>query len=69
MRLRAGQKHAVIQRVQKTLFAKPSSPIDELAMHDRYLSRRPAERYEPELYPKSKRFGKRHPPRGTYIVC
>ena len=34
LRLRAGQDHAVVERVQKSRFADPASFVDDFAVHD-----------------------------------
>ena len=44
LRLGAGQQHAVVERVQEPLLADPAAPLDQLAVHDRDLACRPAER-------------------------
>jgi hypothetical protein len=37
LRFRAGQQHAVVERVQEPALADPAAPLDELGMHDRDL--------------------------------
>ena len=59
LRLRSGQQHAEVERMQKTLFRYPASLLDEFAMHDRDLPRRPAETDEAELEPEAQRFRER----------
>src|SRR5262245_37649421 len=56
--LRPRQQHAVVQGMQKSLFAKPAAPIDQFAVHNRDLTSRAAERDEAELDPKPKGLGK-----------
>ncbi|MNM34316.1 hypothetical protein D3C81_449610 [compost metagenome] len=56
LRLGAGQQHAVVQRVQETSLGDPASAFDQFLVHDRNLSRRPAETDEAELEPESKGF-------------
>jgi hypothetical protein len=58
--LRTGQQHAVVQSVEKALLADPAPPLDQLAVHDRNLSRRAAERDEAELDPEAQRVAERH---------
>jgi len=41
--------------VKETAFRDPASAIDQLVMHDRYLSGRPAEANKSELQPEAKR--------------
>ena len=54
--LRSGQQHAEIQGVQKSLFADPASLLDELRVHNGYLTGRPSETDEPQLQPEAQRF-------------
>ena len=44
--LRSRQQHAERQRVEKALLRQPRSRLDQLAMHQRDLRRRPAERQD-----------------------
>ena len=46
LRLRAGQQHAVVERVQEALLAEPAPPLDQLSRHDGDLTSRAAERDE-----------------------
>src|SRR5262245_28570377 len=57
--LRAGQQHAVVERMQKSFFTQPAPPLDQLTMHDRDLTGRAAERDEPQLDPEPKRLRER----------
>jgi hypothetical protein len=50
--------HAVIQRVQETLFADPASTLHEFGMHDRDLPGQPAKTDEAEREPEAQRFAK-----------
>ena len=56
LRLGAGQQHAIVQRVQKALFADPAFLLDQLGVHDGDLPGRATETDEAELKPEAKRF-------------
>src|SRR5205814_10442521 len=56
---RSGKNHEVIGRMQKARFRDPALLFDELAMHDRDLSRRAAEAYPAELPPVAQSFAER----------
>src|SRR3546814_9880962 len=43
VRFRAGQQHAIVERVEEPLLADPALLLDQDAMHHRYLARRSAE--------------------------
>src|SRR3546814_13608353 len=43
LRFRAGQQHAIVERVEEPLLADPALLLDQDAMHHRYLARRSAE--------------------------
>src|ERR1051325_2667101 len=58
-RLRAGQEHAVVERVQETLFADPTPALDDFALHEGDLSRRAAERDKSQLDPEAQRLRER----------
>ena len=58
LRFRPRQEHAVVQRVKKAGRPDPSSFLDQLRLHDRDLTRRPAKADEPKLQPKTKRLAK-----------
>ena len=60
LRLGTRQYHAVIQRMQKTVFGYPPAPLDQLLMHDADLARRTTEADETQLEPIIKRFTKRY---------
>src|SRR5262245_48711989 len=67
--LRAGQQHAVVERMQKSLFTQPAPPLDQLTVHDRDLTGRAAEGDEPQLYPEPKRLREGDaPPCGTEVT-
>src|SRR5215475_5781398 len=69
LRLRTGQQHAVVERVQESLLTQPAPPLDQLTVHDRDLSRRAAEGDEPQLDPEAKRLRERDaPPGGAEIT-
>ena len=55
LRFRAGQQHAVVQRVQESRLADPAPPLDQLAMHERDLAGRPAEAEPADLHPQPER--------------
>ena len=54
LRLRAGQQHAVVQRVEEPGVADPPAALDELVVHDRDLPGRPTEVDEAELGPEAR---------------
>lgn len=58
-RLGPGQQHAEIERVGETTLVEPAAPLDHLAVHDRDLPCRPAERDETETEPEARRLGER----------
>src|SRR5262245_8939520 len=62
LRLRTGQQHAVVERMQKSLFTQPAPPLDQLTVHNRDLTGRAAERDEPKLDPEAKRLRERNAP-------
>src|SRR5262245_10145467 len=69
LRLRAGQQHAVVERVQKSFFTQPAPPLDQLTVHDRDLTGRAAEGDEPQLDPEAKRLRERDvPPRKVEVT-
>src|SRR5688572_24148039 len=45
------QEHAVVEGMKKSLVAEPPAFVDKLAMHDRNLPGRTAERDEAQLHP------------------
>ena len=51
LRLRAGQDHAVVQRVQEPPLADPAAALDELAVHHGDLTSRAAEGVQPDMRP------------------
>ncbi len=59
LRLGAGEHHAVVERVQKAPLGYPAPSLDELLVHHRDLSRRPAEADETELQPVASRRSQR----------
>src|SRR5207253_9289592 len=59
LRLRSRKEHAEIQRVQKARLADPFFLFDQLALHNRDLAGRSAERNESELQPKPEGFTER----------
>ena len=60
MRLGARQQHAVVQRVQESLFADPALLLDQDAMHHRDLPGRPAEAKRSDPRPGPRRLGERN---------
>ncbi len=54
LRLRSRQNHAEIKCVQEALFRYPAPALDQLLMHDRDLTGRPAEADKPHFQPKPK---------------
>ena len=58
LRLGAGQQHAVVEGVQKALFADPAAALHQLGMHDRDLARGPAKADETELEPEQEGLAK-----------
>src|SRR5262249_2571630 len=54
LRFRPRQQHAVVERVQKTLFTHPAPSLDQLAMHDPNLPRGPPKEMKPSLIQKRK---------------
>src|SRR5439155_125039 len=59
LRLRAGQQHAEVERVQKARLADPPFLFDQLRLHDRDLAGRAAKGDEAKLQPKAKCSSKR----------
>src|SRR5947207_3272594 len=59
LRLRTGQHHAVVERVQEARFGDPAFLLDQLAMHDRDLPGRAAEADPAELPPVGERLAAR----------
>src|SRR5262249_34156808 len=55
LRLRTRQQHAEGERVEEPLLGDPAAAIHQIALHDRDLSRRPAEAHEAELDPVTER--------------
>ena len=53
LRLRAGERHAKVERVQEPALADPPAPLDELLVHDRDLAGRAAEADQAELEPEA----------------
>ena len=49
--LRAGQYHAVVERVEKTAVVDPRACFDQLAVHQRDLPGGPAEAQQPDAQP------------------
>jgi hypothetical protein len=60
LRLRAGQQHAVVQRMQEALLADPAPLLHQFGVHDRDLPGRPAEADEAELEPEPEGLPKTH---------
>ena len=60
LRLRARQKHAVIERVQETRVADPPFLLDEDAVHEGDLTGRPAEAQQRDPRPDPNRLGQGH---------
>ena len=59
LRLRAGQQHAVVQRVEKTALVDPFAALNDLAVHDRDLTGGAAKAVEPDVRPGAKRVAER----------
>ena len=57
LRLRAGQQHAVVERVQEAALGDPALLLDQDAVHDRDLAGRPAEAQERDAQPDAERLG------------
>jgi hypothetical protein len=53
----AGDQHADVQRLHELALLQPALPLDDLAMHDRDLSRGAAEGNESEPGPEAERLG------------
>jgi hypothetical protein len=60
LRLRAGQQHAVVERMQEPLFRDPVLFLDDDPMHDRDLAGRPAEAQAGDPQPDAERLPQRH---------
>ncbi len=69
LRLGPRQEHAKIQRVQKARLANPAAFLDQFGLHDRDLSRRPAEADESELEPKAERLRECGVPCGGAVIA
>ena len=54
LRLRPGEEHAEVQRVEEPLLTDPSPPLHELGVHEGDLARRPAEIDETEAQPEER---------------
>jgi len=55
LRLRSGQNHGVVKRVEETVLADPAPPLDQLRVHHGDLPSRATEAYKAELQPVKKR--------------
>ena len=66
LRLRPGQQHAVVERVQEPLLADPALFLHQLAVHDGDLPRRPAKTDETQLEPETQGLPKIHGARGVH---
>ena len=55
---RAGQQHAVVQRMQEARLVEPTLLVDQDAMHQRDLAGGPAERQQADPGENARRFGK-----------
>jgi hypothetical protein len=51
LRFGTRQQHAIVQRMQKSLFADPAVPLDEFAMHQCDLSGGSAEAQQADASP------------------
>lgn len=60
LRLRAGQKHAIVERVQESFFGNPRFLFHQDAMHHRDLSRRTAEAEQRDAQPDLRRLLERN---------
>ena len=58
-RLRSGQQHAVVQRMQEPRLVEPALLVDEDAVHQRDLAGRPAERQQPDPGKDARRLAER----------
>jgi hypothetical protein len=69
LRLRARQQHAVVERVQEARLADPAPLLDQFAMHQRDLPRRPAEAQPADPPPQAQGFGEGHRVRRSGRRC
>jgi hypothetical protein len=46
LRFGPGEQHAVIERMQESLFTDPPAPVNQFAVHDRNLPCGSAKRYK-----------------------
>jgi hypothetical protein len=60
LRLRPGQEHAVVERMQKAALADPALLLDQDAVHDRDLPGRPAEAQRGDPGPDAERLAERN---------